>query len=96
MFSEEFAFNFCFFCSKAAETNFVVYEDVSTHSIATWQSKCVAKGGLLASIKSAEDQKKIEEALKKTKKRTVMVGVHRDPNNLKYFINLDGTPVSFT
>ena len=65
-------------------------------SVNVWKAKCGSQGGVLASISSAEDQKKAEDALKKTKRAKVLVGVHRNAKNLYQFINLDAKPVTFT
>lgn len=75
--------------------SFQVFENGQKQSIAFWKSKCKANGGVLASIKSSEDQKMIEEALKKTSKRSVMIGIERSPRNLKYFVDQDQEPITY-
>lgn len=73
-----------------------VMEGNKKMSINTWRQQCRAKGGRLATITNANDQKAVEATLKTTRKRVALVGMTRDPKNSARFITEEGKPLSYS
>lgn len=64
--------------------------------ISAWKQKCEARGGKLATINSKAEADLADENLRVAKKRVVLIGVFRSPQDPSKFVTLDGKVAPFT